>query len=120
MGRSIMAPPPINKSRMNLPIVVVFAGAMVLSIFGRSTSAQDLSIRVETNQVRVPATVFDKERYRLVWDNPTNPLWQAYKEGNNRVENLVDSVVIHGLTAHDFQVLDDGKEQEIQNVVYEQ
>ena len=115
-----MAPPPINKSRMNLPIVVVFAGAMVLSIFGRSTSAQDLSIRVETNQVRVPATVFDKERYRLVWDNPTNPLWQAYKEGNNRVENLVDSVVIHGLTAHDFQVLDDGKEQEIQNVVYEQ
>ena len=82
-------------------------------------AAQD-PIRVETNQVRVPAKVFDKERYRLLWNNPTN-LWRAYKEGNIRLEgDIIESVMIHDLTAHDFQVLDDGKEQAIQNVVYEQ
>jgi hypothetical protein len=86
------------------PFQVVFLAGMILCSLAALTLAQD-PMRVETNQVAVPAMVFDKERYRLLWNDPTN-LRRAFTEGN--------------LTALDFQVFEDGKEQSIQNVKYEQ
>jgi len=104
---------------MSVPIVAVLTGAMVLSTFARSTSAQE-PIRVETNRVVVRATILDKERYRLLWNDPTN-LWRAVRDGNVQLEgDIIEGVVIRGLTAADFQVFDDGKERAVQNVTYEQ
>lgn len=80
--------------------------------------AQDL-IRVETNQVLVPVIVLDKDRWRLVWNAPN--LLRAVKENNIKLEEeIVESIVIHHLTSVDFQIFEDGKDQEVQNVTYEQ
>jgi hypothetical protein len=82
------------------------------------TVAQDL-IRVETNQVLVPVIVVDKDRWRLVWNDPN--LLRAVKENNLKLEEeIVESVVIHHLTSVDFQIFDDGKDQEVKNVTYVQ
>src|SRR5438270_13861852 len=104
---------------MSVPIVATLAGAIVLCTFVPATPAQD-AIRVETNRVVVRATIFDKERYRLLWNDPTN-LWRAVRDGNVQLEgDIIEGVVIRGLTAADFQVFDDGKERVVQNVTYEQ
>jgi hypothetical protein len=54
------------------------------------------------------------------WNDPTNLRW-AFTEGAIQLQGeIIESVVIRNLTALDFQVFEDGKEQSIQNVKYEQ
>ncbi len=99
-------------------MLATMAGALNLVSLAPITVAQDL-IRVETNQVLVPVIVVDKDRWRLVWNAPN--LLRAVKENNLKLEEeIVESVVIHHLTSVDFQIVDDGKDQEVKNVTYEQ
>src|SRR6267143_5533715 len=47
-------------------------------------------------------------------------LHQAILAGNSQlVDKIVEEVVVRDLTAADFQILDDGKEQAIHSVAYE-
>ncbi len=112
-----MVSPFISKRKKSAPILAATATALTLCVLAQVTLAQD-SIRVETSQVLVPVMVLDKERYRLLWNAPN--LRQAVKEGNIKLEEeIVESVVIHDLSAIDFQVFDDGKQQALQSVIYE-
>ena len=86
--------------------------------FCPSTPAQD-AIRVETNQVVVPAFVLDEDRTYRLWKNPEN-LARGLLAGDMKlVDAIAEGIVIRGLTTADFHVFDDGKEQVIQNVSYE-
>jgi hypothetical protein len=76
--------------------------------------AQD-PIRVQTNQVLVPVVVADKERYHRVLRDGS--LYDVVLPGE--LDAIASSVLVHNLTAADFQVLDDGKEQTIQNATEE-
>jgi len=78
------------------------------------TVAQDL-IRVETNQVVVPVVVIDKARFRRVLRDGS--LFHAVLPGET--DAIASGVLVHDLTAADFHVFDDGKEQPIQNVTEE-
>jgi hypothetical protein len=82
------------------------------------TAAQD-PIRVETNQVVVPAFVVDKDRTYRFWKNPGNIARALLAGDMKRVDTISEGIVIRGLTAADFHVFDDGKEQVIQSVSYE-
>ena len=114
-----MIPVPNNKSSPNVPIMAILTGAIVLCTFDPATPAQD-AIRVETNQVVVPAFVLDDDRFHRLWKSPAD-LDRALLAGNMKlVDAIVDGAAIRGLTAGDFHVFDDGKEQTIQNVSYEQ
>jgi len=109
---------PTNKSRMNVPIVAILAGAIALCTSALTTPAQD-AIRVQTNQVLIPVFVSDKKRVLLLMQHPDD-LFRAALDGDGpRVDALYEAVAIHGLTASDFQVFDDGQTQVIQNVSYE-
>jgi hypothetical protein len=113
-----MASLPTDKSKIKVPIVAILAGAMALGTFAPATRGQD-AIRVQTNQVLVPVSVADKKRVRLLNEHP-NELHRALRDGDGpRAEALLDAYLIHGLTAIDFQVFDDGQEQVIQNVTFE-
>jgi len=76
--------------------------------------AQDDSIRVQTNQVLVPVIVVDKKRFDQVGKEGS-----IYTNLPGMVNAVASSMLVHNLTAADFQVLDDGKEQAIQNVAEE-
>jgi hypothetical protein len=80
--------------------------------------AQD-PIRVETNEVLVPALVGDKERLQELQKNPTNLFMAALAGKADLAESIVDGIIIHDLTAADFRIFEDGKLQGIQNVAYQ-
>jgi hypothetical protein len=83
-----------------------------------ATLAQE-PIRVETNQVLVPVWVLDKDRDRLLRMD-TSALWRAVTEGNAQLqEEILEGIMVRGLTAKDFQLFEDNKEQEIRAVSYE-
>jgi len=86
-------------------ILALMTGASSLSSLAPAALAQD-AIRVESNQVLVPAYVFDKERARLLQRGTPKALTE-------------DPTVIRGLTAADFHIFEDDKEQTIQNVSFE-
>jgi hypothetical protein len=120
-GRSIMASLATNKSKMNVAIVAIVAGAMALCTFAPPTAAQD-AIRVDTNQVVVPVFVFDKDRlYRQLKDpKDVENMFRALLAGDMKLyDALGDGPVIRGLTTADFRLFDDGKEQSVQSVSYE-
>jgi hypothetical protein len=76
--------------------------------------AQD-PIRVQTREVLVPVTVYNKDRLEL----PTN-FRKAYLRGEMQtVDKIVEGFVIRNLTASDFQVFEDGVKQTVQGVSYE-
>jgi hypothetical protein len=77
------------------------------------TFAQE-PIRVQTNQVLVPVVVMDKERMR----KSSIPVRETVD--TQRMESSVEEMVIRGLTAADFMILEDGKKRAIQSVTYEQ
>jgi hypothetical protein len=105
-------------TKKNTPMWILLAGCVTLCATVPATFAQG-PIRVQTNQVLVPVYVFDKEQDRLLWRDPSN-LARAVSEGNIQLEeDIEEGLVIHDLTAADFQVFEDGKEQAIQYVAYE-
>jgi hypothetical protein len=114
-AQSVAHPP--NNTKPKALILAILAGVITCSM-ARVTLAQD-PIRVETNQVLIPLFVTDKERDRLLRKDPSS-LWRAIKEGNIRLQDdILESTMIRGLTAGDFQVFEDGKEHAIQSVTYE-
>jgi hypothetical protein len=67
----------------------------------------------------VPVFVLDDDRFHRLWKNPAD-LDRALLAGDMKLETPIsEGIVIRGLTAGDFHVSDDGKEQIIQNVSYE-
>ncbi len=91
-------------ARRNTPTSAILL-AIALCPLAQATLAQD-PIRVESNQVLVPVYVFDKERARL----SQRGIAPTVRE---------DPDEIRGLTAADFHIFEDDKEQSIQNASYE-
>jgi hypothetical protein len=103
------------EARCKLFIIVCLLYASTAS--SPVTVAQD-PIRVETNQVVVPVVVIDKTRFRR--EGQDHRIDQALLHGDGRlVDAIASGLLVLDLTAADFQVLDDGKEQPIQNVTIE-
>ena len=94
-----------------------FAVCGAILTAAQATFAQDL-IRVETNQVLVPVHVLDKDRAKeSSWHQS---ILRALSAGDARLaDSLFEGVEIRNLTAADFQVFEDGREQSIQKVTYE-
>jgi hypothetical protein len=78
------------------------------------TVAQD-TIRVQTNQVLVPVVVINKEKFRRTLRDGS--LFHTVLPGE--ADAIASGDLVHDLTAADFQVLDDGKEQPVQKVTEE-
>src|SRR5208283_638012 len=86
-----------------LPLSFIAAGSALV------TAAQ-APIRVETNQVLVPAVVLDKDVYALM-DREI-----ARRRRISEDSPLLQSLAIRGLTAKDFRLFEDGREQRIESV----
>jgi hypothetical protein len=96
----------IGIARRNKPTFAILrALALALYLLAQATLAQD-PIRVESNEVLVPVFVFDKEQVRLLQRGIPKALTE-------------DPTVIRGLTATDFHIFEDEKEESIQNVSFE-
>ncbi len=96
----------------------VLVGSATICTTAPATIAQD-PIRVQTNEVLVPVFVWDKERGRVQRQHPEN-LHRAILAGDAQlVDKISEEIVIRDLTAADFQLFDDGKEQAIHKVTYE-
>jgi hypothetical protein len=96
-------------SRMITPrfyVLVVFSAIGCL-LAASSTKAQGSArpLHVRSDQVLVPA---------IVWDDH---LWQDLLLKRPRDPAAFEKVAIRGLTASDFQVFEDGKEQKVQQVI---
>jgi len=91
--------------KRNARIFALIAGPACLGSLAPAALAQD-AIRVDSNEVLVPVAVFDKEQVRLL----RRGIPEALTE---------DPTVIRGLTATDFHIFEDDKEQSIQNVSFE-
>lgn len=87
--------------------------------FVRPAEAQEVSqfpIRVESKQVLVPVSVLDRQRY-----NEIRVVDPSDLQDESRVESLIakaQDVPIRGLSAKDFRLFEDGREQAIQNVAF--
>jgi hypothetical protein len=102
-------------AKRDTPIFAILA-VLTLCSLSQAALAQD-PIRVETNEVLVPVGVIDKERFRLLGKDPS--LWRTAEEGDIQLrEDILEGVAIRDLTATDFHVFDDGREQAIRNVTY--
>ena len=107
------------KKRYTL-VLAALVGCVNLYSAAPATIAQE-PIRVQSNEVFIPVFVFDKGRVRVLMDTQDpQHLHQAILAGNSQlVDKIVEEVVVRDLTAADFQILDDGKEQAIHSVAYE-
>jgi hypothetical protein len=97
--------------------------ALLVSLLYVSTAsspaalAQD-NIRVETSEVLVPVLVIHSERVWRFREDPDS-FWRAYFAGDmQHADRVIESFVVRGLTADNFQVFEDDKEQVIQSVSY--
>ncbi|HEY0702443.1 MAG TPA: hypothetical protein VGD60_06730 [Candidatus Acidoferrales bacterium] len=79
--------------------------------------AQDAgAIRVESDQVLVPTTVFDKKLYALT-SGKKHKRTLRYMLAHD--PHFWDTIAVRDLTAKDFRVLEDGQEQPIAKVTFE-
>ncbi len=107
--------------------VAVLFGA-TLCMPNRAAFAQDVySIRVESHQVLVPTTVFDKDRTTAILTQTESDCVIKNAEALNRLRpddayipiDCHELGEIGDLTAKDFRIFEDGIEQKIQNVTRE-
>jgi hypothetical protein len=97
---------------------VVLATSSALISSALPTLAQD-PIRVETNEVLIPAAVFDVELSRALKKDPKE-LFKAILAGDvKRADNISESVLVRGLTEADFRVFEDGKPVPVRSVTFE-
>jgi hypothetical protein len=106
---------PMHIAKRNARILALMACVYSLCLSSPAAFAQD-PIRVQTNQVLVPVVVIDKKRFLHLCKN-IQSLYDATSPGE--ADAITSSVLVHDLTAADFQVFDEGKEQPIQNVTEE-
>jgi hypothetical protein len=110
---------PNNMTKKNILKWALLMGYSTLCTTVPATIAQE-PIRVKSNEVLVPVFVLDKGRARVLQQHPEG-LHRAILAGDAQlVDKIQEETVIHDLTAADFQILDDGKEQAIDNISYEQ
>jgi hypothetical protein len=102
-------------AKWNTRIFALMAGASSLCSLAPTTLLAQDPIRVQTNQVLVPVIVADKERLHRYWKDGS--VYNAVLPGE--VDAILSGLLVHNLAAADFQVLDDGKEQPIQNLTEE-
>jgi hypothetical protein len=102
-------------NRNNLTWAVLAVGA-TLAMLAQPVAAQSGAIRVESNQVLVPAVVFDKKLYTLT-DNKhqKHPLSELLAHD----PHLWDTIAVRDLTAKDFHIFEDGQEQTILKTTFE-
>ena len=100
--------------KRNARIFALIAVVSTLCPLAPAALAQD-PIRVQTNQVLVPVIVVDKARLRRAWKDGS--LFDAVLPGEQ--DAIASGLLLHDLTASDFQIFDDNKEQPIHNVTEE-
>ena len=100
----------------NILTWAVLALSTVLAVLAPRVSAQSGAIRVESNQVLVPAVVFDKKLYTLT-DHKHQKL--PLSELIARDPHFWDTIAVRNLTAKDFHIFEDGKEQTILKTTFE-
>jgi hypothetical protein len=96
----------LSVAKGKLIVLVVAMGALsggASSCFAQQSNSEAFAIRVESHEVLIPVMVIDKSYFGKS-DNRMGPV---YGKG------------ITGLSAKDFQVLEDGVEQRLQNVATE-
>lgn len=109
-----MASPTISGTEISRRLPAFLAGVMGLCVLIPVALAQN-PIRVQSNQVLVPVVVIDKVRLRRELRDGTS--FHATLPGEQ--DAIASGLLVHNLTSADFQILDDGKAQPIQNVTEE-
>lgn len=108
----------LGRAQRNVWIPALFAAAWTLCALPPPAPAQG-PIRVETKQVLVPVFVLDKEQIRLLKNHPDDVIGAALAGYGQRAQALVEAISVQGLSARDFQVFDDDRQQTIRSVTYE-
>lgn len=99
-------------------------GAAVPIVLAQDTP-DSFSIRVESNQVLIPTYVFYKDRMgelsekELGCIGASNALYFKLLPDQAYTSTDCDEAFVHGLTAEDFHISEDGVEQRIQRVTFE-
>lgn len=109
-----MASTTISGTKISRRIVRFLAGAIGFCYLAPVVLAQN-PIRVQSNQVLVPVVVIDKVRLRRELRDGTS--FHTTLPGEQ--DAIASGLLVHNLTPADFQILDDGKAQPIQNVTEE-
>ncbi len=114
-----MASPPTTKAKRNAPVFAVWLSAAALCALSPVAHAQTGGagpIRVQSNDVLVPVLVLDKKRLDHIHHmDPVSFVTEA-TAGNSR---LLEDLAVRDLSANDFQVFEDGREQFIERVTFE-
>jgi hypothetical protein len=100
----------------NWPLLILVLGALLVSISVPTALAQtddSNAIRVQSNEVLVPVMVLDKKR--LAQLRSMNP-FIFRQEAHSGDFRAWDRLAVGGLTARDFRVFEDGREQFIERV----
>ncbi len=104
--------------------VLLLSGATFCAV--AQDTPDNFAIHVETNQVLVPTYVFYKDRMRgglsqseSSCEDANDATFRKLRSNEAFIPPDCDDTVIRGLAARDFQVLEDGIQQEIQNVTFE-
>jgi hypothetical protein len=106
----------IHQRALALSIVLTITAAFWLAIapFASAQTPGPAAIRVESDDVLVPVRVVDRQRYISLFRTNEEVLLQDLFSGNFAPWN---QIYVHGLTARDFRLLEDGREQRIRSVI---
>jgi hypothetical protein len=114
MSRANLFRLPARRSRILFVTLSLCAIAMSCSVPGVQAQTQGAPpIRVESHEVLVPVLVVDKKRLQTVHQMDVRSYTSALNAPNSHF--LVD-LAVTGLSAADFHVFEDGKEQRVERV----